>query len=144
LRFFTVYGPWGRPDMAPILFARAGVSNQTIKVFNHGKQERDFTYVDDIIEGVFLLTTMKVFPNQSLVYNIGNGKPVGLMDFISLIEKSIGRELRKEFVDAQKGDVESTYADTTLLESKINYKAQVGLEQGIPLFMDWFMSYYKT
>ena len=144
LRFFTVYGPWGRPDMAPMLFAKAGSSDQTIKVFNHGKQERDFTYVDDIIEGIFKLTTMENFPHESLVCNIGNGSPVGLMDFISTLEKSIGKELKKEYVDAQKGDVESTYADTSLLESLVEYKAKVGLEMGVPLFIDWYRSYYKN
>jgi UDP-glucuronate 4-epimerase len=143
LRFFTVYGPWGRPDMAPMLFANAGSLDQTIKVFNHGKQERDFTYIDDIVEGIFLLTTMADFPYQSLVCNIGNGAPVGLMDFISIVEKSMGRDLKKEFIDAQKGDVESTYADTTLLESLVDYKARVGLNIGIPLFMEWFRSYYN-
>ena len=143
LRFFTVYGPWGRPDMAPMLFAKAGSSNQTIKVFNHGKQERDFTYVDDIVEGIVKLTTMENFPDQALVCNIGNGAPIGLMDFISILEKSMGIEFRKEFIDAQKGDVESTYADTTLLESLVDYKAKVGLEKGIPLFMDWYRSYFK-
>ena len=144
LRFFTVYGPWGRPDMAPMLFAKAGSSNQSIKVFNYGRQERDFTYVDDIIEGIFLLTTMEEFPNQSLVCNIGNGAPVGLMDFISTLEKSLRMEFNKEYVAAQKGDVESTYADTTLLESMVDYKARMSLDEGIPLFIDWFNSYYKT
>ena len=143
LRFFTVYGPWGRPDMAPMLFAKAGSSDQTIKVFNYGKQERDFTYVDDIVEGIFLLTTMEKFPNQSLVCNIGNGAPVGLMDFISTLEKSLGKEFKKEYVAAQKGDVEATYADTTLLEVMVNYKARISLNEGIPLFMDWFRSYYN-
>jgi len=144
LRFFTVYGPWGRPDMAPMLFAKAGSSDQTLKVFNHGKQERDFTYVDDIVEGIFKLTTMENFPHQSLVCNIGNGSPVGLMNFISILEKSMGKELKKEYVDAQKGDVESTYADTSLLESLVDYKAKVGLEMGVPLFIDWYRSYYKN
>ena len=143
LRFFTVYGPWGRPDMAPMLFANAGNSDRIIKVFNNGKQERDFTYIDDIVEGIFLLATIEDFPNQSLVCNIGNGKPIGLMDFISLLEKSIGREFRKEFVPAQKGDVESTYADTSLLESLVDYKAKVTLDRGIPLFIDWYNSYFK-
>jgi UDP-glucuronate 4-epimerase len=142
LRFFTVYGPWGRPDMAPMLFAKAGISDEKIKVFNYGKQERDFTYVDDIVEGIFLLTSMENFPYQSLVCNIGHGAPVGLLDFISILEKSIGRELSKEFVDAQNGDVVSTYADTTLLESMINYKARISLDEGIPLFMDWYKSYF--
>ena len=144
LRFFTVYGPWGRPDMAPMLFAKAGASDQTIKVFNHGKQERDFTYIDDIVEGIFRLATMENFPHESLVCNIGNGSPVGLMDFISTLEKSIGKELKKEYVDAQKGDVESTYADTSLLESLVEYKAKVGLEMGVPLFIDWYRSYFKN
>lgn len=144
LRFFTVYGPWGRPDMAPMLFANAGNSDRIIKVFNHGRQERDFTYVDDIVEGIFQLTTMADFPKESLVCNIGNGKPLGLMDFICLLEKSIGREFRKTFVPAQKGDVESTYADTSLLESLVDYKAKVPLEKGIPLFIDWYNSYFKV
>ncbi|MDA8824368.1 NAD-dependent epimerase/dehydratase family protein [Schleiferiaceae bacterium] len=142
LRFFTVYGPWGRPDMAPMLFARAGLSNQPIKVYNYGRQERDFTYVDDIVEGIYLLAAMKNFPNDSIVCNIGKGAPVSLMGFISVLEKSIGREFEKEFVSAQKGDVESTFADTTLLESMVNYKAKTGLDRGIPLFMDWFNKYY--
>ena len=143
LRFFTVYGPWGRPDMAPMLFAKAGNLDQTIKVFNHGKQERDFTYIDDIVEGIFLLATMEDFPYKALVCNIGNGAPVGLMDFIFILEKSMGKDLKKEFVDAQKGDVESTYADTTLLGSMVGYKASVGLNIGIPLFMEWYSAYYK-
>lgn len=144
LRFFTVYGPWGRPDMAPMLFAKAGSSDQAIKVFNQGKQERDFTYVDDIVEGIFLLTIMENFPNQSLVCNIGYGEPVGLMEFISLLEKSIGKKFIKEFVDAQQGDVESTFADTTLLKSLVDYKSMVGLYNGIPLFMNWYKSYFKN
>lgn len=144
LRFFTVYGPWGRPDMAPMLFVKAGISNQTIKVFNHGKQERDFTYIDDIIEGIFLLTTMQNFPNQSLVCNIGNGEPVGLMDFISILENSLRKKFKKEFLDAQKGDVESTYANTHFLKSLVNYTPRVGLEEGIPLFVKWYKSYYSV
>lgn len=144
LRFFTVYGPWGRPDMAPMLFAKAGIANQTIKVFNHGKQQRDFTYIEDIVEGIYLLSTMKDFPNQSLVCNIGNGSPVGLIDFISILEKSLDSQLRKELVDAQKGDVESTYADTSLLESMVKYKAKVGLDVGIPLFMAWYKEYFHN
>lgn len=144
LRFFTVYGPWGRPDMAPMLFAKAGITSQTIKVFNHGKQERDFTYIDDIVEGIFLLTTMENFTNQSVICNIGNGSPVGLLDFIKIIEKSIGIEIRKEFVDAQKGDVESTYSDTTFIEALVKYKSNISLEKGIPLFIDWYKSYYRV
>ena len=143
LRFFTVYGPWGRPDMAPMLFAKAGTSDQTIKVFNHGNQERDFTYVDDIVEGIYLLSTIDHFPNESIVCNIGNGAPVGLMDFISILEKSIGKDLSKELVAAQKGDVESTYADITLLKSLVMYKPLTSLNKGIPMFVEWFNDYYQ-
>ena len=144
LRFFTVYGPWGRPDMAPMLFAKSGCANQTIRVFNHGRQERDFTYIDDIVEGIFLLTTMENFPKESIVCNIANGAPVGLLDFISILEKSLGRELNKDFVDAQNGDVLSTYADTAFLESMVSYKARIPLDEGIALFMDWFKKYYNN
>ena len=144
LRFFTVYGPWGRPDMAPMLFANACNTGQTIKVFNHGKQQRDFTYIDDIVEGIFLLSTIKNFPDEPLLYNIANGTPVGLMDFISILENSLGNQINKELVDAQKGDVESTYADTTLLESTVSYKAMVSLDVGIPLFVAWYKSYFRN
>ena len=143
LRFFTVYGPWGRPDMAPMLFTKAGVANQTIKVFNHGKQERDFTYVEDIVEGIFLLTTMDDFIDDSIVCNIGNGAPVGLMEFISTLEKSLQKRFNKEYVDAQKGDVVSTYADTTYLESLVNYKSKTSIEEGISKFVDWYKLYYN-
>jgi len=142
LRFFTVYGPWGRPDMAPMLFAKAGMSDERIQVFNYGKQKRDFTYIDDIVEGVFLLTTMENFPNQALVCNIGNGSPVGLMDFISTLEESIGKELHKDFVPAQSGDVAFTYADTSLLESLVDYRPSITLDKGMPIFMNWYKKYY--
>ena len=144
LRFFTVYGPWGRPDMAPMLFAKAGTLNEPIRVFNHGKQERDFTYVDDIVEGIFLLATMENFPKSSLVCNIGNGAPVGLMNFISLLEESLGKEFSKEYVDAQKGDVESTYADTSRLESLVKYCPKTSLAEGIPAFLKWYKDYYNV
>ena len=144
LRFFTVYGPWGRPDMAPMLFAKAGIANQTIKIFNHGKQERDFTFVDDIVEGIFLLTTMENFPNASLVCNIGNGAPVGLMNFIYLLEESLEKEFSKEYIDAQKGDVESTYADTSRLESLVKYRPKTSLAEGIPVFIKWYKDYFNV
>ena len=98
LRFFTVYGPWGRPDMAPMIFAKAGIADETIKVFNHGKQERDFTYIDDIVEGIFLLATMENFPKQSLICNIGNGAPVGLMNFILLLKTQLEKNLKKNLL----------------------------------------------
>lgn len=144
LRFFTVYGPWGRPDMAPMLFAKAGIANQTIQIFNHGKQERDFTFVDDIVEGIFLLTTMENFPNASIVCNIGNGAPEGLMNFISLLEESLEKEFSKEYIDAQKGDVESTYADTSRLESLVKYRPKTSLAEGIPVFIKWYKDYFNV
>jgi UDP-glucuronate 4-epimerase len=141
LRFFTVYGPWGRPDMAPILFANAAKKERPIKVFNHGNQKRDFTFIDDIIEGIFRLTTLDEFPRDSLVVNIGNGAPVELMKFISLIEREMQVELDKEYVNAQKGDVAVTCASTKILEELTGYKPVVNLEDGIRLFIDWFKTY---
>jgi UDP-glucuronate 4-epimerase len=142
LRFFTVYGPWGRPDMAPILFAKAGKANQTIKVFNHGNQQRDFTYVDDIVEGIFLLTVMENFPNQSLVCNIGNGTPIYLMEFISTLEQTMGKTFIKKYVDAQKGDVEVTFADNSRLSELIGYAPKTNLKKGVQMFIRWFEEYY--
>lgn len=144
LRFFTVYGPWGRPDMAPILFANAALKGETIKVFNHGKQQRDFTYVDDIVENIFRLLNNERRLSESghQIFNIGHGSPVGLMDFISTIEKHYGVTLNKEYVDAQPGDVTITYADTTKLESYTGHKPAVSLEEGIERFVEWHRAYY--
>lgn len=141
LRFFTVYGPFGRPDMAPMLFADAAKKGSVIKVFNHGNQKRDFTYVDDIIEGIFKLIKLRNFPQDALVMNIGNGSPVELMDFICLIEKSMDTTLTKEFVEAQKGDVMVTYATTKKLKELTGYEPRVKLDEGIRLFIEWFKAY---
>jgi len=142
LRFFTVYGPWGRPDMAPVLFAKAGVVNQPIKVFNNGEQSRDFTYVDDIVQGIVLVAEDKKVLKNFQILNIGKGSPVSLMDFIHLLEKELGIEFEYDFMAPQKGDVVVTYSDTTEIE-KLGYKATTTLEQGIPKFVDWFSKYYK-
>ena len=142
LRFFTVYGPWGRPDMAPILFTHAAVKNETIKVFNYGRQERDFTYIDDIVEGIYLLSVMKDFPKEAIVCNIGNGSPIGLMDFISILENQMGMSIKKSFLKAQRGDVVSTYADTTRLQTLVSYKPSASLEYGISMFLKWYYKYY--
>lgn len=142
LRFFTVYGPWGRPDMAPILFAQAANKSGKIQVFNHGVQKRDFTYVDDIIEGIYRLTVSDKIPKSALICNIGSGNPIELMDFIGFIEKYSGQVLKKEFVKAQKGDVTETYADVALLKSLVQYSPSTNLEQGIKIFMNWYKSYY--
>jgi len=141
LRFFTVYGPWGRPDMAPVLFAKAGVVNQPIKVFNNGEQSRDFTYVDDIVQGIVLVAEDKKVLKNFQILNIGKGSPVSLMDFIHLLEKEMGIEFEYDFMAPQKGDVVVTYSDTTEIE-KLGYKAYTSLEQGIPKFVAWFLKYY--
>lgn len=146
LRFFTVYGPYGRPDMAAFLFANAIVKGDTIKVFNNGNMQRDFTYIDDIIEGL-----MNVLPNPPKadergvnykIYNIGNNEPQDLMTFISTIEKALGREAKKEFLPMQPGDVERTYADVTDLMEDFGFKPETSIETGIGRFVEWFKEYY--
>lgn len=141
LRFFTVYGPWGRPDMAPMLFARAAQFNSKIKVFNHGNQKRDFTYIDDITEGIFRIISKEDFVKDAQVVNIGHGSPTSLMEFISLIEKEMGVTIQKEFVKEQKGDVQVTFASTRKLETLIEYHPKTPLKEGIKYFIEWFKSY---
>jgi len=158
LRFFTVYGPWGRPDMAPILFADAISNNRAIKVFNHGNMSRDFTYIDDIVEGIIKVidnpaqknlewSAEKPTPNSSSapyrIYNIGNNAPVKLMDFIAEIENSMGKVADKNFMEMQDGDVESTYADTTELNNDFNYKPFTPLTEGVASFVTWFKAFYN-
>lgn len=146
LRFFTVYGPWGRPDMAPILFTKAIVAGEPIKVFNNGNLSRDFTYIDDIIEGVVRVidkapATTDEHPVPAEVYNIGCGHPMQLMDFIRTLEKSLGKKAEMNMMPMQKGDVYTTYADTTKLERDFGYKPHVTLEDGISRFVEWYESY---
>ena len=138
LRFFTVYGPWGRPDMSPWLFADAITHNRPIKVFNNGNMMRDFTYIDDIIEGV--VRVMDKAPSGSEVYNIGCSRPVRLMDFISEIETACGRPAEKIMMPMQPGDVYQTYADTSKLERDFGYRPGVTLHEGISKFIDWYKS----
>ncbi len=147
LRFFTVYGPWGRPDMAPILFAKAAFDEKPIRVFNNGNQSRDFTYIDDIVTGIIRAheENLKVQNNDlgtAQVMNIGNGSPVALMDFIAAIEHSTGKTLEKQFVEAQPGDVSVTYADTELLVEYTGHSPLVGIEEGVGHFIKWFKQYY--
>lgn len=137
LRFFTVYGPWGRPDMAPMLFAKSALNNKSIRVFNHGKQERDFTYIDDIVDGIFLVAISSIDKVQCEVVNIGRGEPVGLMDFINMLENELGLKIEKTFENAQKGDVITTYADISKISKKFGYSPNVGLEEGIKYFVNW-------
>ena len=144
LRFFTVYGPWGRPDMAPFLFLKSILSGSPIKVFNHGELSRDFTYIDDIVEGI-----MRILPHPSTeeiparVYNIGNSAPVRLMDFISVIEKVTGKHAVKQMLEMQPGDVYCTYADISRLQQDFGYRPSVGIEEGIRRFYDWFLDYSR-
>ena len=138
LRFFTVYGPWGRPDMSPMLFASAILAGKPIKVFNHGDMLRDFTYIDDIVEGV--VRVLDRVPDKHEVFNIGCSSPVKLMDFISEMERALGREADKVMLPMQPGDVYQTYADTGKLERELGYKPSVKLREGIGRFVDWYLS----
>ena len=143
LRFFTVYGPWGRPDMSPWLFADAITHGRPIKVFNNGKMMRDFTYVGDIVEGIVRVAYDGVEKTEPLnrLYNIGRGEPVKLMDFIATLERNFGREAEKIMMPMQPGDVEITWADTEALERDIGYKPSVTLDEGIARFAEWFKEY---
>jgi len=157
LRFFTVYGPWGRPDMAPMLFTDAILNNRAINVFNHGKMSRDFTYIDDIVDGIIKVidnpatpcdTFDTVHPNPSLssapyrIYNIGNNAPVSLMGFIETIEDALGKEAEKNFMEMQAGDVVSTYADTTPLMQNFGYQPNTSLDYGVSKFVKWYKDFY--
>ncbi|TXK72837.1 GDP-mannose 4,6-dehydratase [Mesonia sp. K4-1] len=144
LRFFTVYGPWGRPDMAIFLFTDAILNNRPIKVFNRGNLSRDFTYIDDIIEGV-VKTIQHDMPNSARygIYNMGNSKPVALKNFIEAIEKTTQKKARKEMLPMQPGDVLTTWADTTKLQKDFNYQATTSVEKGIEKFVAWYTTYYK-
>jgi UDP-glucuronate 4-epimerase len=139
LRFFTVYGPWGRPDMAPMLFADAISNDRAIKVFNHGKMSRDFTYIDDIVDGV-----IKVIDNPSNfnVYNIGNNAPVSLMEFIETLEDALGKKAEKNYMSMQDGDVVSTYADVSDLINDFGYKPNTKLSDGIGEFVKWYREFF--
>jgi UDP-glucuronate 4-epimerase len=145
LRFFTVYGPWGRPDMAMFLFTDAIINNKPINVFNTGKLSRDFTYIDDIVDGV-VNTLIRDSNNDSLykLYNIGNGKPVQLLDFIESLEKVLNTTAIKKMLPMQAGDVHQTFADTTSLERDYNYKPQITVDKGIKEFVLWYKSFYKN
>ena len=158
LRFFTVYGPWGRPDMAPMLFARAILAGEPIKVFNHGKMQRDFTYIDDIVEGIVRCCDKPATPNPEFdpldpdpataaaphrVFNIGNSQPIELLRFIEVMEQALGQEAIKDFQPMQPGDVLSTAADTSALENWINFKPNITIENGIYQFAEWYFKYFR-
>ncbi|MDD3324230.1 MAG: NAD-dependent epimerase [Sulfurospirillaceae bacterium] len=142
LRFFTVYGPWGRPDMALFLFTKAAIEGKAIDVFNNGEMLRDFTYIDDIIEGVVRVIDS---PAKSYkIYNIGNNNPVKLMDFIEAIEKKLGKTIEKNFLPLQAGDVPSTYADVSDLVEDLGYKPSTPIQEGIDKFVDWYREFFNV
>ncbi|MEF3079098.1 NAD-dependent epimerase [Winogradskyella poriferorum] len=148
LRFFTVYGPWGRPDMAMFLFTDAIVNDRPIKVFNHGKMERDFTYIDDIVEGVVRIcekSTQERLDTKALykVYNIGNNNSVKLLDFIKEIEFNLGKEADKNMMPIQPGDVEKTWADVDQLIKDYDYRPNTSIKEGVKSFVNWYKSYYS-
>ena len=158
LRFFTVYGPWGRPDMALFLFTKAILNGEPIQVFNHGKMRRDFTYVDDIVEGVIRVTDKIPAGNDNWsgdrpdpatstapyqIYNIGNHEPIELLYFIDVLEKALGQEAKKEFLSIQLGDVPATYANVEALEKDLNFLPNTPIEEGIERFVAWYRDYYK-
>jgi UDP-glucuronate 4-epimerase len=158
LRFFTVYGPWGRPDMAMFLFTRAILEGRPIDIYNHGKMQRDFTYIDDVVEGVVRVLDrpaqadprfdpMKPHPATSSapyrIYNIGNHQPVDLMDYIEALQEALGRKAKKNFLPLQPGDVPATHADTTLLRAEIGFAPATSIREGIRRFVEWYRSYYR-
>lgn len=157
LRFFTVYGPWGRPDMAPMLFADAVLRGKPIRIFNYGKMQRDFTYIDDIVEGIIRVLDKPPSSNPSFdktdpdpatswaphrVFNIGNSSPVPLMDFIEALEEALGVEAIKEFEPMQPGDVQATAADTSALESWVGFRPMTNIKDGTREFALWYKSYF--
>ena len=142
LRFFTVYGPWGRPDMAYFSFTKKILAGEPIEVFGEGKMARDFTYIDDIVDGVVSALMRPPAPHENRILNIGDNRPVGLMDMIATLEKALGRTATKLMRPMQPGDVTQTYADISRLQALTGYQPQVKLEDGLPRFVDWYRGYY--
>jgi UDP-glucuronate 4-epimerase len=159
-RFFTVYGPWGRPDMALFKFVKAALDGEAIEVYNHGRMARDFTYVTDLVRGIRLLIDTPpvqtenpedILPGDSLspvapwrIVNIGNSTRIPLMDFVTEIERALGVEVRKTFLDMQKGDVPETWADCSLLMRLTGYRPETGLREGVAEFVSWYRDYYRV
>lgn len=141
LRFFTVYGPWGRPDMAAFLFTRAILDGKPVKVFNNGDMYRDFTYIDDIIEGVVRVIDRAPAEQNppAAIYNIGNSNPVKLTEYIVAIENALGKKAIREYLPMQPGDVYKTFADVTDLEEKINYHPSTPVTEGVRKFVEWYL-----
>ncbi len=159
LRFFTVYGPWGRPDMAPMIFTKSILKKEPIKIYNYGKMKRDFTYIDDIVEGIFLCSFKPATSNKNFdslspdpstsfapyrLFNIGNTKSINLLDFVEMLEKELNIKAIKNLEEIQPGDVVDTNSDTQKLEEWIDYAPSTSLEKGVKRFIDWYLNYYKN
>jgi len=159
LRFFTVYGPWGRPDMALFLFTKAIMEGRPIDVFNHGKMQRDFTFIDDIVEGVVRVLDKPAVPNPDFdanqpdpgtsnapyrVFNIGNNQPVNLMEYIDALETTLGKIAEKNFLPIQPGDVPATYADTAELDAWVGFKPNTPVREGVSRFVEWYRAHYQV
>ncbi len=159
VRLFTVYGPWGRPDMAPMIFTKAILENKPIKIFNQGDMWRDFTYIDDVVENLFRLISLPAKGNASInkelldpsyswapyqIFNLGNSQPINLLSFIEILEKTIGKKAIKEFHDMQPGDVSRTEANNFAIEKYTGYKPKTNIEIGIKKFVKWYLSYYSN
>ena len=157
LRFFTVYGPWGRPDMALFKFTRGILNDEPIPIYNHGQMVRDFTYVDDVVEGVVRVLDRPAKPNSAWdsndpdpatsrapyrVYNIGNDRPVLLLDYIAAIERTLGKKAKLDLLPMQPGDVTSTQANVTELENAVGFRPRTSIDEGIRRFVEWYRSYY--
>ena len=157
LRFFTVYGPWGRPDMALFLFTKAMINNEPINIFNNGNMTRDFTYIDDVVESLMLLIKKPAQPDLNFdksnptpstswapyrLFNIGNSNPTQLMDYIAAIEDCLGLVAKKRFLPLQEGDVEKTASDSSALESWVGFKPKTSVKTGVRKFVEWYKEYY--
>ncbi len=142
LRFFTVYGPWGRPDMATFIFTKNIIEKKKIEIFNYGKMQRDFTYIDDIVQGILGAMKNKKIVNHK-IYNLGNSNPEILIEFVELIEKTLGLKAKKKLMPMQPGDVSKTYADIRESRKDLNYSPKVKISEGIPKFIDWYKEYYR-
>jgi len=143
LRFFTVYGEWGRPDMAHFIFCDKMMSNLPIEVYNNGNMERDFTYIDDIIEGILLVIENENMVQRANIYNIGRGKPEKLMNYIKEIEKSLNKKAKINFKPLQAGDVEKTFADISKIKEDFGYSPKTDISTGIKKFVNWYLKFYK-
>jgi len=142
LRFFTVYGPWGRPDMATFIFTKNIIEGKTIEIFNYGKMERDFTYIDDIVQGI--LGALKTNISNHKVYNLGNSNPEVLLEFVELIEKTLNKKAQKKLLPIQPGDVSKTFADITESKKDLKFSPKTKISEGIPKFISWYKDYYRV